>query len=216
VAKRRKVGNILGLAVLSIMQMGPMHPYEVATRLREYGKDQDMNIKWGSLYTVVQNLEKHGFLAVAESARQGGRPERTVYRLTDEGRAELVDWVRELIAVPEREFPRFEAGLSVIAVVGPDEAVELLTARVAALQGQLTTQREVLAGATGVPRIFLIEAEYDLAVRDAELVWVRSLLAELTGGTMPGIEEWRAYHQTGQLPDEFRELQERGITTDAT
>ena len=108
--KRRKVNNMLGLAVLSTVSFQPMHPYEMAAVMRERGKDQDMDIKWGSLYTVVQNLEKHGFLAATESVRQGGRPERTVYRITDAGRAELQDWARELLGEPEREFPRFEAG----------------------------------------------------------------------------------------------------------
>ena len=84
-AKRRKVGNLLGLAVLSAVALKPMHPYEIASVLRERGKDQDIPIKWGSLYTVVANLEKHGFLKAAESVRQGGRPERTVYRITEAG-----------------------------------------------------------------------------------------------------------------------------------
>lgn len=211
-AKRRKVGNMLALAVLSTVYTRPMHPYQIATTLRERGKDQDMKIKWGSLYTVVQNLERHGFLAVVASARQGGRPERTVYRLTDEGRAELVDWVRELIAVPETEYPSFEAGLSTIGALPPDEAIALLGRRVGALEDLIDGQRAVLAN-TPVPRIFLVEAEYDLAMREAELAWVRSLLAELTDGSLPGVDAWRAYHWTGDIPAEFAELMEREAET---
>lgn len=202
-AKRRKVGNMLALAVLSAVMMRPMHPYEMASVLREHGKDQDMKFKWGSLYTVVQNLEKHGFLAVVESGRQGGRPERTVYRITDAGREELADWVRELLAQPEPEFPRFKAALSVVGVLGPDETIELLRQRVVALEEQLDQQRAGLAAAAHVPRIFLVEAEFDLALREAELAWVRSLLNELTSGSMPGIDLWRTFHQTGQLPPEY-------------
>ena len=78
VAKRRKVSNMLALAVLSVLAQRPMHPYEIATALRAWGKDQDMEIKWGSLYTVVGNLDKHGMIAVVESVRDGRRPERTV------------------------------------------------------------------------------------------------------------------------------------------
>ena len=63
-----------------------MHPYEMAATMRERGKEQNMKIKWGSLYTVVQNLEKHGFIAATETSRQGRRPERTVYAITDAGR----------------------------------------------------------------------------------------------------------------------------------
>ena len=74
-----------------------MHRYEIASLIRARGKDQQMDVKWGSLYTVVQNLAKHGFLEVVGTSRQGARPERTVYRITDAGRQELTDWTRELI-----------------------------------------------------------------------------------------------------------------------
>jgi DNA-binding PadR family transcriptional regulator len=214
VAKRRKVSNMLGLAVLSAVVMKPMHPYEMASVLRQWGKDQDMAIKWGSLYTVVQNLEKHGFLKATESVRHGGRPERTVYRLTEAGREELVDWVRELIGVPERENPRFEAGLSVLGVLGPDEAMALLRQRLTALEEQLAEQRaRHVAAAAEVPRIFLIEGEFDLAIREAEAAWVRSLLVELTDGSLPGLDQWRQIHETGQFPPEFVDMAERGTDT---
>ena len=214
-AKQRKVSNMLGLAVLSTVSLRPMHPYEIASMLRVRGKERDMKIKWGSLYTVVQNLEKHGFLAVAGSARQGGRPERTVYRITDAGREELADWVRELISVPEPEFPRFEAGLSVLGVLSPDEATALLQQRLATLEGQLAEQRAILqAAGAEIPRAFLIESEYDLAIREAEAVWVRSLIAELTDGSFPDLARWRAFHATGEIPPEWAELAERGASTD--
>ena len=64
----RKVRNLLGLAVLAAVAERPMHPYEMATVIRERGKERDMGLKWGSLYTVVGNLHRHGFIEVAESA----------------------------------------------------------------------------------------------------------------------------------------------------
>src|ERR1700716_2624316 len=121
-----------------------MHPYEMASLLRTRGKEQDMNIKWGSLYTVVQNLEKHGFLEATESVRQGGRPERTIYRITDAGREELQDWLRELVSTPEREHPRFVAGLSLLAALPPDEATSLLQQRLGLLETEIAGQREAL------------------------------------------------------------------------
>jgi DNA-binding PadR family transcriptional regulator len=215
VPKRRKVGNLLALAVLSVVVSRPMHPYEMASILRIRGKDQDMKIKWGSLYTVVQNLEKHGLLQATESQRQGGRPERTIYRITDAGREELEDWVRELVAIPEREQPRFKAGLSVLGVLHPDEAARLLGERLTRLEHQIADQREVLTGASReIPRLFLVETEYDLAIREAEAAWVRSLLDEFTTGSLPGITEWRDWHETGQMPPELEALAERGSTKD--
>ena len=202
---------MLALAVLAVVLERPVHPYEMASVLRSRGKDRDMPIKWGSLYTVVGNLEKHGLIEVAGNERSGARPERTVYRITDAGREELTDWVRELIGTPEREQPRFEAGLSVLGVLPPAEAIALLRTRREALQSQVDGQRAALAGtAEDVPRIFLVEDEYDLAIHTAELTWLDGLLAELADGTLPGLDLWQSWHDTGEVPGELSELAERG------
>ncbi|GAA1014109.1 PadR family transcriptional regulator [Acrocarpospora pleiomorpha] len=214
--KRRKVSNLLALAVLSALVQRPMHPYEIATALRGWGKDQDMEIKWGSLYTVVRNMDKHGLIEAVESVREGRRPERTVYRITDEGRAELVDWARELVSTPVREHPRFRAGLSVLAALHPDEATSLLRRRLDLLEDHITALREELAQylRENIPRLFLVESEYDLAIQEAEATWIRSLLAELTSGAYPGLDAWRAYHETGEIPAELTELAERTSSTE--
>ena len=198
-AKRRKVGNMLALAVLSVLVEGPMHPYEMATMLRERGKDQDMKINWGSLYTVVQNLDKHGFIRATETIRAGRRPERTVYEITDAGRHELQDWVRELVGEPEREFPKFEAALSMMGALPPDEALPLLERRLTRLDEDIAGQQAAYEDATReVPRFFLVEVEYRLAMRRAEAAWLRALLAEIAAGELyPGIELWREYHASG-------------------
>lgn len=206
-AKRRKVNNLLALAVLSALTQRPLHPYEIATTLRGWGKDQDMQIKWGSFYTVIRNMEKHRMIEAVESVREGRRPERTVYQITDSGRAELVDWARELVATPVPEHPRFRAGLSVLAALHPDEATRLLRQRLNLLEQNLTVARDALAEhGRRVPRLFLIESEYGLALQEAEAAWVSSLLAELTSGTYPGLATWRAFHETGEMPAELAEL----------
>jgi Predicted transcriptional regulators len=209
-AKRRKVGNLLALAVLAALVQRPMHPYEIATALRGWGKDQDMDFKWGSFYTVIRNMAKHGLIVAVESAREGRRPERTVYRITEAGREELVDWARELVSTPMREHPRFRAGLSVIAALHPDEAVDLLRRRLRLLEEAIAAERESLAEqARTIPRLFLMETEYDVALQEAEAAWIRGLLAELTSGEYPGLDVWRAVHETGEMPAELSELAER-------
>ncbi|MFC4015229.1 PadR family transcriptional regulator [Nonomuraea purpurea] len=195
-AKRRKVGNLMALAVLAALTGRPMHPYEMASVLRAHGKDEDMKIKWGSLYSVVQSLARHELIEAVESLREGGRPERTVYRITQAGRQELRDWERELISTPERETFRFKAALSVLGVLVPDEAASLLQRRLDLLDKQISDQRERLSEhlRQQVPRLFLIEEEYELAMREAELAWVRDLLGELTSGSFPDLAAWHAYH----------------------
>jgi DNA-binding PadR family transcriptional regulator len=212
VAKRRKVGNLLALAVLAALVQRPMHPYEMASMLRARGKEDDMPIKWGSLYTVVQNLEKHGFVIAIESVRQGGRPERTVYEITAAGREEMQDWVRELVAHPEREPTKFKAALSVLGALTPDEAIVLLRQRLDHIERRIATQREALArDLAEIPRLFLVEDEFDLAMQQAELAWVQALMAELESGSFPDLAMWREFYRSGAVPPELAELSERGL-----
>ncbi|HEX6352719.1 PadR family transcriptional regulator [Actinophytocola sp.] len=206
----RKVANLLALAVLGTVVQRPMHPYEIASFLRARGKGADMEIKWGSLYTVVRNLAKHEFIEVVDSQRAGARPERTIYRITDAGRAELRDWTRELVATAPPEHPRFKAGLSMLSVLPPEEAAAALRERLDELDQATAAQRALLAEHADVPRLFLVEIEYELAVREAEVTWVRGLLAELTTETFPGLAAWRTWHATGEIAPEHAELAERG------
>ena len=208
--KRRKVGNLLALSLLTLLTERPRYPYEMAAALRHRGKDQSMKINWGSLYTVVQNLEKYGFIEAVEVAREGRQPERTTYQITESGRDELKDWLRELLAVPEREYSRFEAGLADSAVLPPNEVAHLLRQRLNALEAANVKQRaELDTVAAAVPRLFLIESEYHLALRRAEEQWVRGLLKEFTDGTFPGIKAWQLYHDTGEVPEDILALAEQ-------
>ena len=191
----RAIANLLGLAVLGVLAQRPMHRYEIATTIREQGKDDDQPVKWGSLYTVVSALERHGFVEAVGTDRQGGRPERTTYRITAAGRREMADWTRELLADPEPEHPRFAAGLAMLGALPPDEAIALLGARVDRLDAviadrsaNLTEYRERVA------RLFLVEVEYGLALLRAEANWLRGLLADLGSGGFSGLEDWRAYY----------------------
>jgi DNA-binding PadR family transcriptional regulator len=181
VAKRRKVANPLALAVLAFLTMEPMHPYELGRRLQDTGKDRDFKYNRGSLYMVVEQLRKAGYVAEQEVVRDTQRPERTVYAITDEGRGELLDWMRELVAQPQREYPRFGAALSLLSVLPPLEAAELLTERLTALTDEVDGTRGSVrtAAAGGLDWVFLVEDEYRIAVLDAECRFVAGLIESL-------------------------------------
>ncbi|MFJ8635427.1 helix-turn-helix transcriptional regulator [Streptomyces sp. NPDC093568] len=202
--RRRKLGNPLALAVLTTLWQKPMHPYEIAQTLRQQGKDASTKINYGSLYTVVQNLQKHGFVEVTEVQRQGNRPERTVYGLTEAGREEMTEWLSDLMAVPAKEYPIFETALSLMGALPPDEVVRLLEERVKALEVQAASGRGALHKLyETLPRLFLVETEYQLHMVEAQAEWVRGFLEEIRKGTLPGVDPWRRYHETGEMPPEF-------------
>ncbi|HEY1639705.1 MAG TPA: PadR family transcriptional regulator [Streptosporangiaceae bacterium] len=178
---RRKVDNLLALAVLSYLSQTPMHPYELGRTLREHGDDRSIKFNHGSLYMVVQQLARAGFIEGQEATREGNRPERTVYALTDTGRAELRDWLRELVEVPRHEFPAFVAALSLVAALPPSEVIELLGRRLEHLAGQQAQARALVeqSAADGVPPLFLIEEEYRLTMLAAESGFVSEFIERI-------------------------------------
>jgi DNA-binding PadR family transcriptional regulator len=208
-AKRRKVGNLLALSLLSLLAQQPMYPYEMAQTLRARGKDKNFKINWGSLYTVVNNLEKYGFIEEAGTVREGRQPERTTYQITAGGLAELRDWMAELLSVPEDESGGFVTAVSEAGILPPDDVIRLLTIRLATLdKDNAAHQADLKLWSERLPRILLLETEYQLAMRLAQATWVRGLLRELVEGTIEGIETWRQIHETGEMPPELRELDE--------
>ena len=209
-AKRRKVGNLLALYLLSLLAQQPMYPYEMAQMLRDRGKDKNFPINWGSLYTVVANLAKYGFIEEAGTVREGRQPERTTYQITEQGLAELRDWMSELLSVPEDERSGFVAALSEAGILPPDEVIQLLTARLTTLdKANAAQQNDLKVWVERLPRILLIEAEYQLAMRVAQSQWLRGLLTEMVDGTISGIDAWRRMRETGEVPPELVELNDQ-------
>jgi len=203
---RRKVGNPLAFAVLGSLGERPMHPYEISTILRARGKDQSIKLNYGSLYSVVAALEKNGFIEARETIREGNRPERTVYQITDTGRQEFADWLTELIGTPTREFHPLEAGLAYLPGLPPDRVAELLEQRLKAVDAeieQVTAAHEHMMSME-FPRIFWVESEFRLALLKAELAYVHQLAEEIRTDALDGSAFWRKawkhYQEDGISP----------------
>jgi DNA-binding PadR family transcriptional regulator len=197
-ARRRKVSNLLALAVMSYLTQGPMHPYQLSRTLRDNGDARSIKFTHGTLYMVVEQLAKAGFITERETTREGHRPERTVYALTDAGRQELRDWMRELVAEPRHEYPHFVAALSLIAALPPDEVTELLGQRLHRLTELRTETRGLVDGAlaAAVHPLFLVEEEYRLAMVDAEAAFVKRFLDRINHPQTGWAGLWAGFHAT--------------------
>jgi DNA-binding PadR family transcriptional regulator len=189
--------NPLALAVLTCLLERPMHPYEVAQTLRHRAKHESIKLNYGSLYNVVDALERHGFIEARETVKAGRRPERTVYAITPAGTREMNDWLADLVATPAEEFPQFIAALSLLAALPPEEAVALLEQRADALELQLAAQRGVISAATenGLPRLFTIEEELRQAFLVTEIEFVHRLVKDIESGELDGLDLWRSFYQ---------------------
>src|SRR5215211_6299171 len=125
----------LALAVLNLLNERPMHPYEMQQHMKERGHDFVIKLKGGSLYSTIERLMEGGLIRTVETTREGRRPERTVYALTEQGADDLMLWIRELVARPVHEYPWFGAVLAFIGSLLPDDVVTLFGFRAAALEG---------------------------------------------------------------------------------
>jgi DNA-binding PadR family transcriptional regulator len=209
----KRLSNPLALAVLALLFERPMHPYEMAGTLKSRHKHESIKLRYGSLYTVIELLMDRGFISALETSREGKRPERTVYALTASGCDELQDWMRELLREPAKEFPQFEAALSLLPVLPPDEAVALLRSRALRLGVKYSQLEAQLAHIVGqdlaalaghdlpaplrgqkFPPIFVVEGEYRLALIKAELDFVNELVRRITEEGWGPVGMWREIH----------------------
>jgi DNA-binding PadR family transcriptional regulator len=195
VASRRKVSNPLALAVMALLYERPMHPYEMVTLMRERGKHESVRLRYSSLYSVVSAMEREGLILPKETVREGKRPERTIYEITDSGREEFLTWLRELLREPVKEYTQFAAGLSFLPGLPPEEAMALLEERVGRLEvetGEMRSRLDYAREQYNLPRLFVVESEHELMLREAELEWVRGIIKDMETGALGSLSEWRS------------------------
>jgi DNA-binding PadR family transcriptional regulator len=179
----------VALSVLNLLNERPMHPYEMRTRMRERGHDRAFKIRESSVYDTVTRLAERGFIEPVDVNREGRRPERTVYGITEAGRDELLVWMGDLVSEPPAEAPAFAAPLMFIYSLGKDRTITAFQQRAARLDADISAsdayRRAFTTDMPGFVRIFGIEEEYSQAMRRAELAWVRATLDQLRDGTFP-------------------------------
>ena len=177
----------LALTVLALLHYQPLHPYGIQRLIKQWGKDQVVNVEQRtSLYRTIERLLAAGLIAVRETGRDPRYPERTVYEITDTGRRTARRWLEEMLAEPRQEYPEFPAALSHVLMLEPAELTEVLERRARRLSAALATLDANAAAETGhgLPRIAMLETEYQRAVLAAEAQWVTQILDELRTGKL--------------------------------
>jgi DNA-binding PadR family transcriptional regulator len=171
------------LATLGALLERPMHAYQLVGVLAGRG----VPVNRGSLYDTLEAMTRAGWTEPLPAERAGARPQRTPYALTEAGRAELVRRLDAQIRAPRREFPEFLGAVSHLGVLGPQQAAEALAQRARRLAALIAENQQQLdeALASGeVPRLFVIEAEYALAMLRAEEDWVLALAEDINSGRL--------------------------------
>jgi DNA-binding PadR family transcriptional regulator len=180
--------STLAMVLLALLMEAPMHPYRMQQTIKERGQDQLVNVaQRNSVYQALDRLVRDGLVRPAGTTRDPGRPERTVYEITDEGAATMRRWLVAMLPTPAREFPEFPAALAFLAVLHPDEVRELLTGRMREIEQRLAAVTG--QAPPGLPRLFLIEDEYRATMMRAELAWLAAVTDDLATGRLTWDEE---------------------------
>jgi DNA-binding PadR family transcriptional regulator len=179
---RDALANPVVLAALGALLERPMHPYQLAGVLAGRGVPANR----GSLYDTLEAMTRAGWTEPKPAQRDGTRPQRTPYALTPAGRAELARRLDAQVRAPHREFPEFLGAVSHLGVLRPQRAAGALTERAGRLAALIADNQRRLdeALAQNVPRLFVIEAEYALALLRAERDWVLATADDITSGRL--------------------------------
>ena len=184
--------SLLALAILTLLHEAPMHPYRMQRLIKDRAKDKVINVSQrASLYQTINQLLRAGLITFWEKEQPVGFPERTVYKLTDQGRQTAIAWLQDMVSTPAQEFPKFPAALSLLPLLTPEDAYHQLEKRQAKLAEQIAEiDKELENAASGLPKLFLLESDYLKATLSAELNWVQSLINDLHSGRITWTSEW--------------------------
>ncbi|GAA3549710.1 PadR family transcriptional regulator [Nonomuraea rosea] len=177
--------DLVGLTVLAMLSVRAGHPYELHRFIIDTHKDYVTGLP-RSLYHAVERLAGEELIVPVETSREGRRPERTVYEITDEGRKELSTRLRGLIEHPDPDRRTFTAAISLIGTLPVPAALRSLRSRAAAIEGLLAGMDGQLRAMkdSGLPDVLLIELDYEHALAETELAWVQRVIARLESGEL--------------------------------
>ena len=172
------------LTVLALLLTGARHTYEMHLMIERTHKTFVTGLP-RSLYHAVEKLLTAGHVRVVDTTRDGPRPERTVYELTDEGRARLQEWVHLLLSEPDTDSSLFGPALTYCGCLPPMEVADALRHRRNQLDERAAGARAALEDTRDrLPRILMVEVEFEAARLEAERAFVDGLLADLRAGRL--------------------------------
>jgi DNA-binding PadR family transcriptional regulator len=174
----------LGLAALALLAERAMHPYEMYQTLVHRREDRNVKVRPGSLYHAVDRLAREGLVEAVGVDREGNRPERTSYAITDAGRRALEDRVAFLLATPAEEYPAFRHAIAEAHNLPPAQVGALLRSRLALLDDQLhelEAAREAI-GRKGIPDRFWLDLSYQISLLRADMAWLEEHTTRIEDG----------------------------------
>jgi DNA-binding PadR family transcriptional regulator len=181
----------LGVAALALLAERPMHPYEMYQTLVQRSEDRVVKVRPGSLYHTVDRLAGQGLVRATGTEREGNRPERTTYEITEQGTLALSERIAGILGTPSNEYPEFPLGLGQAHNLPVETVIQLLRTRVGLVRSDLEALEQGIRDieAKQLPRKYWIDVQYTRDLSQVEANWLESLIDELESGVLSWSEE---------------------------
>ncbi|MEY9954066.1 PadR family transcriptional regulator [Leifsonia sp. EB34] len=181
----------LAVAALALLAEGPTHPYEMYQTLVLRSEDRLVKVRPGSLYHTVDRLARQGLVRATGTEREGNRPERTTYEITEEGTRALGERVADIIATPVNEFPEFPLGLGEAHNLPLETVIDLLRNRVGLMRADIALLDDGIhrVRAKGLPEKYWLDVRYLRTTAEAEATALETLIDDLASGAISWDEE---------------------------
>lgn len=158
--------------LLALLSGGPRHGYDLK-RGHDAWFDRGRPLAFGQVYASLARLERDGLVAQAHT-EAGAGPERTVYELTEAGRARLDEWLGTPVdPAPPGADELVRKAVAAIRL-GLDPAGFVARQRAAHLRRMHALQAE-----TDDDPVSRLVREHALAHLDADLRWLEDAAAWL-------------------------------------
>jgi len=175
------------LLILGLLMEKNRHPYEIRQTIQNRRWHLTFKVRDGSLYYAVDQLREQGLIEVAETIPVHGdsRPDKTVYRITEAGKADFLDCLysqMEVTAFPQH--PLFMC-MPFVQHGEPDRFAHLLEDQLEACRSRIEHIRAVLAlKASWLPRGSIHLMEGMIMFSQTEQEWLERVLADAKSGKL--------------------------------
>lgn len=178
--------NPLAFSALGMLIDAPMHPYEMYQLMLARREDRVVKVSAGSLYRAVERLARDGLIVESGTERMGNRPERTVYSVTDAGRAAFDESLEEMLGRSVNEFPEFPLAIGEAHNLPAERVVELLADRLDSIRDDIAwyDAAAVRIAEKGKPKHVVLNVYYSRAMLAAEAEWLAATIDELRSGEL--------------------------------
>lgn len=169
----------------ALARSGPMHGYAIKQTLHGWYMDFWADVKPGSIYAGLKRLVSEGLVEEVGTSREGNRPVRTTYRITEAGRDELRRLLRSFWTPPMRVARPVDMALNFVTELPADEIEPLLRERLQALDNQIAIfQPELRPPFDDPARQARVDDlhEHELRLLEAERDWCEHVLKRLGAG----------------------------------